>query len=147
LGALSASVNPAMLRSTLAGATDADLELARAELREFASLIADVLYLSEKTPDLLAAVRQRHDHRIDPLSLLGLQAVGTIVQQLVPKWRDLRAIDAMLLFLAGLSLCRRPAIRRGLREIIRNGDQHHVTRMEAELFFRAMSGNETEPQP
>lgn len=147
LGALSASVNPGMLRSTLAEATDADLELARAELRAFASLIADVLYLSEKTPDLLAAVRQRDDHRIDPLSLIGLHAFGTIVQQLVPKWRELRAADAMLLFLAGLSLCRKPAIRRGLRDITRNGDEHHATRMEAERFFEAMSVNETEPPP
>ncbi len=147
LRSLSASVNPIALRTALTEATDADLEFARTELREFASVVANALYLSEKTPDLLATLHQRGVAAIDPLSLVGLQVFGMLVQQFVPEWREFRAIDAMRLFLAGLSLSRTPAIRRGLQEIAKNSDQLHATLIEVERFFGEMSRNESEPKP
>lgn len=147
LSALSDHVNPNALRAVLVNATDADLETARSELGEFSSLLADILYLSEKTPDLLGALRQRNDQVINPLSLFGLQAFGMIVQQLAPDWRKLRATDAMLLFLAGVSLCRRPATRRGLRAIAGSGDELHLTRIEAERYFSGALKTDAQQEP
>lgn len=136
LGVLSDHVSPETLSQVLVESTDQDLETARAELCEFAALIADVLYLSEKTPDLLASLQERDlSHAINPVSLLGLQAFGMIVQQLAPDWKRLRTTDIMLLFLAGLSLCRNPAFRRGLRSVTTSHDHFHSVRIEAEKFF------------
>lgn len=136
---VSAKVSPSELRAALAESRDVDLETSRAELREFATIIDDMRYLSLKTPDLHAALERSGQTAINPIEQMILTIFAIVVRQFVPDGQHLSTRESMWLFLAGVSLSRMPVIRKGLRMIGAEQDRLHSTRLEAERYFASLS--------
>jgi hypothetical protein len=131
LAGASELAGPDALGATLTGVTDAELERARDDLREFARVLGDVLFVLGQGPALLAAVAQAAgtDAVADaaPALRLGAEAYAKVA----PLWQATGAGEQMLLFLAGLSMLRRPDLRTGRDHIVGETADLHEIRVAA----------------
>jgi hypothetical protein len=127
---LSAAVAPTALAGALRQATDAELEVARDELRAVAVMLDDLLVLLARTPALLAALAaQGKRQAIDASALLVAATVG---EQLTAGWRMPSTRELVWLFLAGLALYRQPRVRQNIATIVAAGQSLHEVRILAD---------------